>query len=70
MTIAFEFVCESHMQETVAAIARQYVRNIISSVQRVASALSPNMNLNGSLQAHLGTPEAHVLASWISRSYR
>jgi homeobox-leucine zipper protein len=58
------------MQETVAAIARQYVRNIISSVQRVASALSPNMNLNGALQAPLGTPEAHVLASWISRSYR
>ncbi|PWA81768.1 START domain, Homeodomain-like, MEKHLA, START-like domain protein [Artemisia annua] len=69
MTIAFEFVCESHMQETVAAIARQYVRNIISSVQRVASALSPNTNLNGALQAPLGTPEAHVLASWISRSY-
>nr|GEV28492.1 homeobox-leucine zipper protein ATHB-15 [Tanacetum cinerariifolium] len=69
MTIAFEFVCESHMQETVAAIARQYVRNIISSVQRVASALSPNMHLNGSLHAPLGTPEAHVLASWISRSY-
>ncbi|GJX53732.1 homeobox-leucine zipper protein ATHB-15-like protein [Tanacetum coccineum] len=69
MTIAFEFVCESHMQETVAAIARQYVRNIIASVQRVASALSPNMHLNGALHAPLGTPEAHVLASWISRSY-
>ncbi|GKC37118.1 homeobox-leucine zipper protein ATHB-15 [Tanacetum coccineum] len=69
MTIAFEFVCESHMQETVAAVARQYVRNIVSSVQRVASALSPNMHLNGALHAPLGTPEAHVLASWISRSY-
>ncbi|KAJ0579335.1 putative class III homeodomain-leucine zipper family [Helianthus annuus] len=69
MTIAFEFACESHMQETVATIARQYVRSIISSVQRVASALSPNMNHNGPLHAPLGTPEAHILARWISRSY-
>ncbi|XP_071733490.1 homeobox-leucine zipper protein ATHB-15-like isoform X2 [Rutidosis leptorrhynchoides] len=69
MTIAFEFACESHMQETVAAIARQYVRTIISSVQRVALALSPNMNQSGSLHAPLGTPEAHILARWISRSY-
>ncbi|KAJ0785188.1 putative transcription factor & lipid binding HD-SAD family [Helianthus annuus] len=69
MTIAFEFACESHMQETVAALARQYVRTVISSVQKVASALSSNMNSNGALQAPLGTPEAHILARWISRSY-
>ncbi|MFS7950420.1 putative transcription factor & lipid binding HD-SAD family [Helianthus anomalus] len=69
MTIAFEFACESHMQETVATIARQYVRSIISSVQRVASALSPNMNPHGALHVPLGTPEAHILARWISRSY-
>nr|XP_043635553.1 homeobox-leucine zipper protein ATHB-15-like [Erigeron canadensis] len=69
MTLAFEFACESHMQDTVAVIARQYVRTIISSVQRVASALSPNMNLSGGLLAPLGTPEAHILARWISHSY-
>ncbi|KVH97997.1 Homeodomain-containing protein [Cynara cardunculus var. scolymus] len=69
MTIAFEFAFESHMQESVASIARQYVRSIISSVQRVASALSPNMNPNLGLQAPLGTPEAHILARWICRSY-
>ncbi|XP_071716529.1 homeobox-leucine zipper protein ATHB-15-like isoform X2 [Rutidosis leptorrhynchoides] len=69
MTIAFEFAFESHMQESVASMVRQYVRNIISSVQRVASALSPS--LNGGIQAPLGgTPEAHTLARWISRSYR
>ncbi|PWA89258.1 homeobox-leucine zipper protein ATHB-15 [Artemisia annua] len=71
MTIAFEFAFESHMQDSVASMARQYVRSIISSVQRVASALSPsNMNPNGGLQAQMGTPEAHTLARWISNSYR
>ncbi|KAF2301166.1 hypothetical protein GH714_020576 [Hevea brasiliensis] len=40
MTIAFEFAFESHMQDHVASMARQYVRSIISSVQRVALALS------------------------------
>ncbi|KAK9078337.1 hypothetical protein SSX86_002394 [Deinandra increscens subsp. villosa] len=68
MTIAFEFAFESHMQESVSAVARQYVRSIISSVQRVSSALSPSPN--GGLQAPLVTPEAHTLARWISHSYR
>ncbi|KAJ9537678.1 hypothetical protein OSB04_030411 [Centaurea solstitialis] len=72
VTIAFEFAFESHMQESVAAMARQYVRSIVASVQRVASALSPShLNPNGGIQAPLGgTPEAHTLARWISRSYR
>lgn len=68
MTIAFEFAFESHMHESVTAMARQYVRSIISSVQRVASALSPSPN--GGFQTQLGTPEAHTLARWISHSYR
>jgi len=42
MTIAFEFAFESHMQEHVASMARQYVRSIISSVQKVALTLSPS----------------------------
>ncbi|XP_071710122.1 homeobox-leucine zipper protein ATHB-15-like [Rutidosis leptorrhynchoides] len=71
MTIAFEFAFESHMQESVASMARQYVRTIISSVQRVALALSPShLNPNGVLQASAGPPEAHTLARWIARSYR
>ncbi|KAL0318381.1 UNVERIFIED_CONTAM: Homeobox-leucine zipper protein ATHB-8 [Sesamum angustifolium] len=40
MTIAFQFAFEIHLQESVTAMARQYVRSIISSVQRVALALS------------------------------
>lgn len=72
MTIAFEFAFESHMQESVATMSRQYVRSIISSVQRVALALSPSshLNPNGTLQSPMGTPEAHTLARWISHSYR
>ena len=71
MTIAFEFAFESHMQDHVASMARQYVRSIISSVQRVALALSPsNLNSQAGLRTPLGTPEAQTLARWISNSYR
>jgi len=71
MTIAFQFAFEIHLQDSVAAMARQYVRSIISSVQRVASALSPSCfgSLNGSLLSP-GTPEAQTLAGWICQSYR
>ncbi|KAG9143317.1 hypothetical protein Leryth_010230 [Lithospermum erythrorhizon] len=71
MTMAFEFAFESHMQENVASMARQYIRNIISSVQRVALALSPShLGPHGGLRPPLGTPEAHTLAQWICQSYR
>lgn len=71
MTIAFEFAFESHMQEHVATLARQYVRSIISSVQRVALALSPShLSSQAGLRTPLGTPEAQTLARWISNSYR
>ncbi|KAJ9179242.1 hypothetical protein P3X46_011052 [Hevea brasiliensis] len=71
MTIAFEFAFESHMQDHVASMARQYVRSIISSVQRVALALSPShLGLHAGLRPPLGTPEAQTLARWICQSYR
>ncbi|CAI9773600.1 unnamed protein product [Fraxinus pennsylvanica] len=71
MTIAFQFAFESHMQENVTTMARQYVRSIISSVQRVALALSPShLGTHGGLGSPLGTPEAHILARWICQSYR
>ena len=71
MTIAFEFAFESHMQDHVASMARQYVRSIISSVQRVALALSPShLSSHAGLRSPLGTPEAQTLARWICNSYR
>ncbi|XP_047325602.1 homeobox-leucine zipper protein ATHB-15 [Impatiens glandulifera] len=70
MTIAFQFAFESHMQDHVASVARQYVRSIISSVQRVALALSPSHGSIGGLRSPLGSPEANTLAQWISQSYR
>ncbi|XP_060208354.1 homeobox-leucine zipper protein ATHB-15-like isoform X1 [Lycium barbarum] len=71
MTIAFQFAFEIHLQENIAAMARQYVRSIISSVQRVALALSPSRigSLPG-LRSPPGTPEAQTLARWICQSYR
>ncbi|VFQ92943.1 unnamed protein product [Cuscuta campestris] len=70
ITMAFQFGFESHTQENVAAMARQYVRSIISSVQRVALALSPHLGSHGGLRMPLGTPEAHTIARWICQSYR
>ncbi|KAG6740459.1 hypothetical protein POTOM_055910 [Populus tomentosa] len=71
MTIAFQFAFEMHLQENVASMARQYVRSIIASVQRVALALSPSHfgSQAGFWPPH-GTPEAHTLARWICESYR
>lgn len=71
MTIAFQFAFEIHLQENIAAMARQYIRSIISSVQRVALALSPSRlgSLPG-LRSPPGTPEAQTLARWICQSYR
>ncbi|MBA0694070.1 hypothetical protein Goari_004401, partial [Gossypium aridum] len=71
MTIAFQFVYEMQLQENVAIMARQYVRSIIASVQRVALALSPSFfGSHAGLGSPPGTPEAQTLARWICQSYR
>ncbi|XP_050371712.1 homeobox-leucine zipper protein REVOLUTA [Argentina anserina] len=70
LTIAFQFPFESSLQDNVASMARQYVRNVISSVQRVAMAISPS-GLSPPLGPKLspGSPEALTLANWIYHSY-
>lgn len=71
LTIAFQFTYESHMRETVAAMARQYVRSVVASVQRVAMALAPSrLNSHVGPRPPPGTPEALTLARWICQSYR
>ncbi|RWR85825.1 homeobox-leucine zipper protein HOX32-like protein [Cinnamomum micranthum f. kanehirae] len=42
LTIAFQFTYENHLQDSVAAMARQYVRSVVTSVQRVAMAIAPS----------------------------
>ncbi|KAK4709893.1 hypothetical protein R3W88_004406 [Solanum pinnatisectum] len=71
LTIAFQFTFESHYQDNVAAMARQYVLSIVGSVQRVAMAIAPS-RLSSQLtpKSFPGSPEAVTLARWISRSYR
>ncbi|KAL3631584.1 Homeobox-leucine zipper protein ATHB-14 [Castilleja foliolosa] len=71
LTIAFQFTFESHYRDSVALMARQYVRNIVGSVQRVAMAIAPS-RLSSQMVPNLpdGSPEAVTLARWISRSYR
>nr|GMD28358.1 homeobox-leucine zipper protein REVOLUTA [Ipomoea batatas] len=71
LTIAFQFPFENNLQDNVATMARQYVRSVISSVQRVAMAISPSgsgPSLGPKLSAI--SPEALPLAQWICQSYR
>jgi homeobox-leucine zipper protein len=71
MTIAFQFAFEIHLQDNVAAMARQYIRSIIASVQRVALVLSPShFGSHPGIRPPPGTPEALTLARWICQSYR
>ncbi|XP_042469940.1 homeobox-leucine zipper protein HOX32-like [Zingiber officinale] len=71
LTIAFQFTFENHLRDNVAAMARQYVRSVVSSVQRVAMAISPTPGFQiGSKILPPGSPEANTLAQWIFRSYR
>ena len=71
LTIAFQFTYQNHVRDNVASMARQYVRHVIASVQRVSIALAPSLQ-----SPHLGprpppgTPEALTLTRWICQSYR
>lgn len=61
-----------HTRDAVAAMARQYVRTVVASVQRVAILLAPNNRLNSQLAVRQspGTPEALLLVRRIVQSYR
>jgi homeobox-leucine zipper protein len=71
LTIAFQFAYEAHMREACANMARQYVRTVVASVQRVAMALAPSR-----LPLHLGpqqppeSPDVVTLTCHILQSYR
>ncbi|XP_019419795.1 PREDICTED: homeobox-leucine zipper protein ATHB-14-like [Lupinus angustifolius] len=71
LTIAFQFTFENHLRDNVAAMARQYVRSVVGSVQRVAMAIAPARLSTQLVPKSLpGSPEALTLARWICRSYR
>ncbi|KAL8512611.1 hypothetical protein ACS0TY_018919 [Phlomoides rotata] len=70
LTIAFQFTFEHHYRDSVAAMARQYVRAIVGSVQRVAMAIAPSPLTSNIVPKTLpASPEALTLAQWICRSY-
>ncbi|MQM16601.1 hypothetical protein Taro_049557 [Colocasia esculenta] len=71
LTIAFQFPYEVQLQESVTAMARQYIRSIVAAVQRVSVAISPSqLGLNAGQKLSPGSPEAVTLAHWICQSYR
>ena len=67
----FSVPLENDILDNIVAMARQSVRSVISSVQRVAIAISPS-GLSPSVGPKLsaGSPEALTLAHWICQSYR
>ncbi|XP_057781805.1 homeobox-leucine zipper protein REVOLUTA-like [Salvia miltiorrhiza] len=70
LTIAFQFPFESNLHDNVATMARQYVRSVISSVQRVATAISPSgLSPTAGPKVSPASPEALTLAHWICQSY-
>lgn len=71
LTIAFQFPIENNLQDNVAAMARQYVRSVIASVQRVATAIySSGSCPTVGPKPSPGSSEALTLANWICQSYR
>ncbi|KAG7026426.1 Homeobox-leucine zipper protein ATHB-14, partial [Cucurbita argyrosperma subsp. argyrosperma] len=66
LTIAFQFTFENHLQENVAAMARQYVRSVVGSVQRVAMAIAPSQIHVGAelLQADSQSGDAMLKQLW------
>ncbi|CAH8365575.1 unnamed protein product [Eruca vesicaria subsp. sativa] len=71
LTIAFQFTFDNHTRDNVASMARQYVRNIVGSIQRVALAIAPPRPGSSISSISAPTsPEALTLVRWISRSYR
>lgn len=69
LTIAFQFAYEVHTRETVAAMARQYVRNVVASVQQVAMALAPSRGTPPPRQVP-SNPDALSLVRHVLSSYR
>ncbi|EOA26257.1 hypothetical protein CARUB_v10022629mg [Capsella rubella] len=69
ITIAFQFTFDNHSRDSVASMARQYVRSIVGSIQRVALAIAPRPGSSISPISVPTSPEALTLVRWISRSY-
>ncbi|KAK8496277.1 hypothetical protein V6N13_130325 [Hibiscus sabdariffa] len=71
LTIAFQFTFENHLRDEVASMARQYVRGVVGSVQRVAMAIAPSC-VSSALEPKTlpASPQALTLVRWICRSYR
>uniref|UniRef100_A0A7N0RFV9 Uncharacterized protein n=1 Tax=Kalanchoe fedtschenkoi TaxID=63787 RepID=A0A7N0RFV9_KALFE len=71
LTMAFQFTFENHLRDSVASMARQYVRSVVGAVQRVAMALSPaRLGSQMVVKSFPGSTEAITLARWIAQSYK
>ncbi|KAK3153941.1 hypothetical protein QOZ80_2BG0183540 [Eleusine coracana subsp. coracana] len=71
LTIAFQFPYESHLQDSVATMACQYVRSIVSAVQRISISIYPSQpGLNTGQKIISGFPEAATLVRWVCQSYQ
>eukprot|EP00250_Pteridium_aquilinum_P007295 c17044_g2_i1 orf=171-2891(-) len=85
LSMAFQFHFEGGMEDAMARMAKQYVRNVVSTLHRVALALAPpspplplpaitpppqQLLLASSSPSSLPHHEGIQLARWICRSYK
>lgn len=70
LTIALQFPFQNNFQDSIASMAHQYVRSVISSVQRVALVISSSgLSPDTGPKLSSSSPEASTLAQWICQSY-
>ncbi|KAK8963432.1 Homeobox-leucine zipper protein HOX32 [Platanthera guangdongensis] len=71
LTIAFQFIFKNYVRESSATMAREYVRSVVASVQRVAMAITPSrVGVELGVNHSVGFPQADILARWVLSSYR
>jgi homeobox-leucine zipper protein len=70
LTIAFQFAYEAHNRDSCAVMAREYVRTVVASVQRIAIALTPSHLAPHTDPRHLPVTPNSLLARRIVESYR
>ncbi len=70
LTIAFQFAYEAHNRDSCAVMAREYVRTVVASVQRIAMALTPSHLAPHTDPRHLPVTPNSLLARRIVDSYR
>ncbi|CAM8963477.1 unnamed protein product [Rhodiola kirilowii] len=71
LAIAFQFPFESNSLDSITTMSRQYVRSVITSIQKFAMVIAPPPEICPTvrLKYSLDTPQWLILAQWVCRSF-